>query len=414
MNSSRGAWFQLSSGVAGDMLLGSLIDAGASLDVITGTVKSLGLEGWSLTTEQVSRSGLAATRAVVEVHDPHAHRTWRDIAALLVAAPLPPRVFERSHSAFSFLASVEADLHGVSVDDVHFHEVGGHDAIIDIVGTMAALENLDVEVVSCSPIAVGHGAITTDHGILPNPAPATVRLLEGFTLVGVETPTELATPTGAAILASLCSQSQPLPRMSLSAHGLGAGTRDLPGRANVVSVLVGTLAEGTTELVAVIETNLDDVTGEHLGIAITDLMEAGALDAWVTPITMKKGRPGHTIAAMSNALDAKHLARVMMQVTGSPGVRTSLVERAVLDRAETVVSVLGHPIRVKRSAVRNKPESDDIVAVARATNRTLGDIESLVAEALGETHAAASSGFVSALDEADRQETSLSSRRFHQ
>ena len=414
MNSSRGAWFQLSSGVAGDMLLGSLIDAGASLDAITGTIASLGLDGWSLTTEQVSRSGLVATRAVVDVHDPHTHRTWRDVATLLLAAPLPPRVLERSHTAFALLAAVEADLHGVSVNDVHFHEVGGHDAIIDIVGTMAALEDLDVEVVSCSPIAVGHGAITTDHGILPNPAPATVRLLEGFTLVGVETPTELATPTGAAILASLCSQSQPLPRMSLSAHGLGAGTRDLPGRANVVSVLVGTLAEGTTELVAVIETNLDDVTGEHLGIAIADLMEAGALDAWVTPITMKKGRPGHAIAAMSNAVDAKHLARVMMQATGSPGVRTSLVERAALDRAETIVVVLGHRIRVKRSAVRTKPESDDIVSVARATNRTLREIESLVAEALGENDAAAGSGFVSDLDEADRRETSPSSRRFHQ
>ncbi len=375
MSTSRVAWLQLSAGVAGDMVLGALIGAGADLDDIRHGLSSLDVPGWSLTTEPVDRCGIVATRAIVEVDDDATSRPYGVIRSLLEAADLAPRVKQRSQRAFRLLAETEAALHGPAIDDVHFHEVGGHDAIVDVVGVMLALESLEIDTVTCSRIGLGHGPIRAAHGIIPGPAPATARLLTGFAVDGVDQPVELATPTGAALVASLCEAPGPVPPMTLRSHGLGAGTRDLPDVANVVGAFIGDAPNATIEPVALLETTVDDVTGEHLALCVSAVLEAGALDAWVTPVTMKKGRPGHVLSCLCDPVAIASLTTVIHRTTGSLGVRTTLLERSTLPRRFVSVEVAGHEIAIKVSPVRAKPELDDVARVAQATGMTLAEVD---------------------------------------
>ena len=375
MSTPRIAWLQLSAGVAGDMVLGALIDAGADLGVIREGLDTLGVPGWSLTTERVDRCGIMATRAIVQVTDDATSRPYGAIRSLLESADLPPRALQRSHEAFRLLAETEAVLHGTMVDDVHFHEVGGHDAIVDVVGVMLALESLEIDAVTCSRIGLGHGPIRAAHGIIPGPAPATASLLTGFAVEGVDQAVELATPTGAALVASLCGTPGPVPSMTLRAHGLGAGSRDLAGLANVVGAFIGDQPTANIEPVALLETTVDDVTGEHLALGLTALLEAGALDAWLTPVTMKKGRPGHVLSCVCNPVDIAALTMVIHRSTGSLGVRQRVLERSTLPRRFVTVEVAGFEVAVKVSPVRAKPELDDVVRVAKETGMTLSEVE---------------------------------------
>jgi pyridinium-3,5-bisthiocarboxylic acid mononucleotide nickel chelatase len=366
-------WFNCAtSGVAGDMLLGSLLDAGADLDAVRDVVETLGVDGWRLDAETVTRGGIAATRAVVDAPEQRDHRTWAEIGALL--APLPPRVRARAHAAFNALAEVEATLHGISIDDVHFHEVGALDAIVDVVGTCAALEVLGVDEVAVGPVATGSGTTTAAHGDLPVPAPATAALLIGLDVVGVDVAAELATPTGVALVRTLGGgRSTAVPAMTVTAVGFGAGSRELDGRPNVVQVLVG--AEGTTtEALLQLEANVDDVTGEVLAHALARLLDAGALDAWATPIVMKKGRPAHTVAALVRPADADAVRHILTTETGTLGVRTTTVERHAADRTEDAVDVDGHRIRIKATAGRAKAEFDDAATAAAATGRPVREV----------------------------------------
>jgi uncharacterized protein (TIGR00299 family) protein len=368
------AWFGCStSGVAGDMLLGALLDAGADLDAVRDTVRGLGVDGWSLEAEQVTRGGIAATRAVVDAPVTAHHRTWTAIRDLLAGASLPERVRARAGAAFAALAEAEAALHRTSVDDVHFHEVGALDALVDVVGTCAALEVLGVDDVGVSAVATGHGATTAAHGHLPVPAPATVRLLEGLEVVGVPVAAELATPTGAALVRTLAGRSSPPPAMTVRASGYGAGGLDLPDRPNVVQVVVGVAGAGSEPLV-LLETNVDDITGEVLAHTIGRLLDAGALDAWATPIVMKKGRPAHTVAALARPGDAGALADVLRTETGTLGVRRSTVDREAAPRDVVEVDVGGHRVRVKIAAGRAKAEFDDAAAAASALGRPVRDV----------------------------------------
>lgn len=366
------AWFHPFSGIAGDMTLGALLDAGADLDSVTATLKGLNVDGWALTTEQVDRNGIRATRAVVDAPEQHHHRHWTDIRSLLEQADIPDRVKSRSLAVFEVLAVAEGKVHGVSPEEVHFHEVGALDAIVDIVGSCAALESLDIDEIASGPVAVGVGTISAAHGILPNPPPAVVNLLENIPTVSVDVDLELTTPTGAAIVKGLATSVGPLPEMTITASGYGAGTRDLSDRANVAQVIIGTATPtGATsdepmETVIELATNLDDITGEQLGHAVTELMEAGALDAWVTPIVMKKGRPAHTLSALVAPAQAPGLAGLVMSVTGSLGVRTRQLDRVVAQRHTVTVSVDGHDIDVKVSDVRVKAEFDQVTVAARA------------------------------------------------
>ncbi len=372
MTTRNMAWLHPFAGIAGDMTLGALLDAGAELSFVVSTLEGLNIDGWSLTTEQVDRNGIRATRAVVDAPEQHHHRHWSDIRSMLEQASLPERVRTRALAVFETLAIAEGKVHGLPPDEVHFHEVGALDAIVDIVGSCAALESLNIDEVASGPVAVGVGSISAAHGILPNPPPAVVNLLEGIPTVSVDVDMELTTPTGAAIIKALADQVGPMPDMTINGSGYGAGTRDLVDRANVTQVIVGTSTDTASptdervEKVTELSTNLDDVTGEVLGHAISQLVDAGALDAWVTPIVMKKGRPAHTLSVLATPTDAPSLVDVMMSTTGTLGVRSRQIERTVAARRIVTVSVDGHRIDVKVSNFRAKAEFDHALEAAEA------------------------------------------------
>ena len=389
MTTRNVAWLHPFSGIAGDMTLGALLDAGAELSFVISTLEGLNVDGWSLTTEQVDRNGIRATRAVVDAPEQHHHRRWSDIRLLLEQASLPDRVQARALAVFEALAVAEGEVHGLPPDEVHFHEVGALDAIVDIVGSCAALESLNIDEVASGPVAVGVGSISAAHGILPNPPPAVVNLLEGIPTVSVDIDMELTTPTGAAIVKALADRVGPMPDMTIAGSGYGAGTRDLPDRANVTQVVVGTSTEVETaggkgvETVTELSTNLDDVTGEVLGHAIGQLVDAGALDAWATPIVMKKGRPAHTLSVLATPTDAPRLVDIMMSATGTLGVRTRQIERTVAARRMVTVSVDGHHVDVKVSDFRVKAEFDHVLAAAKALGLPVSEVAAR-AEALAQ------------------------------
>jgi uncharacterized protein (TIGR00299 family) protein len=376
----RLAWFHCFSGVAGDMALGALVDAGADLDEVEAIVRKVDVTGWELEAEPVLRSGVAATKVHVRGARSHHHRTWRSIRDLLDAAGLPDRVHARATATFALLARAEGALHRADPEDVHFHEVGAVDAIVDVVGTCAALEVLGVDEVTCSPLAVGRGRVSAAHGHLPNPAPAVLRVLEGVPVHGVDTPVELTTPTGAALMAALAAGFGPLPDLTVTASGYGAGTADPDGVVNATQVVLGTAAadvpgaDGGGQPVTVVETTVDDATGEILGAAVPALLAAGALDAWITPVLGKKGRPAHVIAALADPGAAAEVASALRAATGSLGVRAATHVRWPATRSFATVEIDGHPIRVKVSPVRAKAEHDDVAAVAAATGRSVPEV----------------------------------------
>jgi uncharacterized protein (TIGR00299 family) protein len=383
------AWFHCFAGIAGDMALGSLVDAGADVDEVRGLLNRLDLAGWDLRIEEGMRGGIACTRAIV-TGDDVVVRTHGAIAALIEDAALPSRVTERALAVFHSLASVESALHRRPVDQVHFHEVGGHDAIVDIVGTAAALEVLGVDEVCASAVATGNGTVRSAHGWLPNPAPATVRLLEGIPTYGRDVRIELTTPTGAALLATLCSSFGPLPDMMITASGFGGGAGELDDLPNCTQVVTGrraaTASVGHGQPALVLETNLDDVTGEQLGHAVASALEAGALDAWVSSVIMKKGRPGHVLHVLTDTAHAGSLRDEIRRVTGTMGVRATAVERWPVARELQEVTVDGITVRMKVARGRAKPEFDDVAHVAAETGASLHEVASRAEEAWRAVH----------------------------
>jgi pyridinium-3,5-bisthiocarboxylic acid mononucleotide nickel chelatase len=385
---------QCSAGIAGDMLLGALVDAGADQQVVTEALGGLGVEGYTLTFERVQRCGVAATRAIVVVdeRDVHAHRLASQLRKLLDAAELPERTRSRAHAVFTALAAAEATVHGVDPDDVEFHEVGAVDAIVDVVGIAAALEALAIDELVAGPVATGRGTITAAHGSLPNPPPAVARLLasRNMPVVGVDTELELATPTGVAVLAALATSFGALPAMTVTSVGYGAGRADTPGRPNVVQVIVGeapstaAVAPRPGRTASQLDVNVDDVTGEVIAHTIAALVAAGAFDAWATPIVMKKGRPAHVVSALCDPALVEPVAAVLVAETGSLGLRATTVERWPQRRREAFVEIGGHRIGVKLGEGRAKVEHDDAAAAALALGRplrqVLGEAERLAGE----------------------------------
>jgi hypothetical protein len=369
------AWFNCGAGVAGDMVLGALVDAGSDPLFIADVLGHLDVDDYALTFERTQRCGISSTQAIVAVHDHgdvHHHRHWRDIRNLIETSSISDAIKQRSLSVFEHLAIVESCIHGVSVDDVEFHEVGSTDAIVDIVGVCAAMASLGVEHVSCSPIAVGHGLVTAAHGALPNPAPAVAHLLADHRVpvVGLDDDRELSTPTGVALMVALTEAFGPMPTMTPTAVGYGAGSRDRPGRANVVSVLIGetpvqAVVESQGQKVTLFETNVDDISGEVVAHTISRLLEIGAHDAWATPIIMKKGRPAFTVHVLCEHARAERIAEVLVRETGTLGLRGTTIDRWPQQRAESVVTVDGHEIRVKLNDNRVKVEFDDAARAAQ-------------------------------------------------
>ena len=383
---ARTVWFNCCAGVAGDMLLASLVDAGADRLAVMDAWAALDVGGFAATWERVQRCGVASlwTNLAIDDHrhhdHDHDHRPASEVIALIEASDLPPRVSADAVAVYRKLAEVEGAIHGVDPDQVELHEVGAIDSILDIVGVCAALHALEIEHITYSPIAVGHGTVQTAHGTLPNPVPAVSRLLAeaGAAIVGVDTTMELSTPTGVALLTVLGERCGPMPSLTVSATGFGAGTADPPGRPNVVQVIVGRDAAFAKaddgRPCHVLEANVDDVTGEVLAHTITALLAAGAHDAWATPIVMKKGRPAHTVHALCDDATFGAVRAALVTETGTLGVRAAAVRRWPQQRRDGVVDVDGHSIRVKLGSQRVKVEHDDALAAAAALGRPLRDV----------------------------------------
>jgi hypothetical protein len=381
---TRLAWFNCQAGIAGDMTMAALVDAGADPHEVGHTIAGLGIDGYALSFERVQRCGVAATWANVVVHqhgDPqhgenhqHPHRPVSEIYQLLDRADIHQRVRQRATAIFRQLAEVEGVIHGVAPDDVELHEVGALDAIIDIVGVCAALESLGIDEIWCSPVALGTGPINSAHGTIPNPAPATIALLAAAAapVVGLNTTLEVTTPTGAALMTTLSAGFGAAPSMTPSAVGYGAGTADVAERANVVQVLIGDRvgdesgqpSEGTD--VVLLESNVDDVTPEVLGHTVSVLLRLGAHDAWITPIVMKKGRPANTVSALCDPSSIDEIRHALVVETGTLGVRASTIKRWPQQRSVTSVDIEGHRIGIKISDHRIKVEFDDAVQAAHA------------------------------------------------
>ena len=380
---TRLAWFHCFSGIAGDMALGALVDAGADGDEVVELLERLPVGGWKLEFEPVLRCGLVATRARVHAEETTVHRTAGNITAMIEEADLPERVTRRALATFNALAEVEGRLHNRPPSQVHFHEVGAIDSIVDVVGTCAALEVLGIEEVHASSVATGTGMVRSAHGLIPVPAPATVGLLAGAPTHGTDVPFELTTPTGAALLVATASSWGPMPAMVVEASGFGAGSRDLDGRPNVTQVVVGepvaTAEPG--QPVTLLEVNVDDATGETLAHAVAECLEAGAHDAWVTPIVMKKGRPAHVVSTLCDPSRVADVAAVLTAETGSLGVRGHTLERWPAARSMDEVEVVGERIGMKVTSGRAKVENDDAARAARRLGLPLREVVSRAEEA---------------------------------
>ncbi len=376
---TRLAWFHCFSGIAGDMALGALVDAGADLDEVRALCQRVPVSGWGLEAEAVMRNGIAATHINVLAEATTVVRTASHITGLLEEARLPDRVRERAVAVFGALARAEGKLHNRPPEQVHFHEVGALDAIIDVVGTCAALELLEVDQVHASPVAHGIGMIRSAHGALPNPPPAVVELLRDAPVYGLDIPLELTTPTGAALLSALAVGFGPMPAMTVDASGFGAGTAELDDRPNLTQVVLGAEAADLVpgQPVQLLEVNVDDATGETLSHTLSAVLNAGAHDAWITPILMKKGRPGHTVSALADEAVAAQVAAALTRETGSLGVRGQSLQRWPQARLFDEVTVDGLPVRVKVSAGRVKVEHDDAARAARRLGRPVRDVVSI-------------------------------------
>lgn len=375
------------SGLAGDMIIAALLDLGVPLLVVERAVGKLPLAGFHLHRGHIHRSGIVAATFDVHLDAPQPERTYKWIDDVLANAPLADNVKSLARKIFRRLGEAEAAVHRMPLDDVHFHEVGAVDAIVDIVGAAACFEHLGATVVS-SPLPMGHGFVKARHGILPLPAPATVTCLAGVPTYGVDLAAELVTPTGAAIVATVAERFERWPTFLPARTGWGAGHRELPDRPNVLRAVLGAPetagVPGEASTHVVVETNLDDMTGELAAHTIEVLLAAGAVDAWATPITMKKGRPALTLSALAPAAAADNVAAAMLRETPTLGVRFRPVSRTERPRAMVTVDTSFGPIPVKRSdggfgPPIVKPEFD---ACARAAELHGVPIRVVIAEAL--------------------------------
>ncbi len=387
-------WFDPGFGASGDMLLGALVGLLGTDEPLT-ALDHLGLDDVrsadSIEQSTVIRCHLASTRVVVAGGRSDAARTWSDIDALIAAAPLSDRVRDGARSTFRLLGEIEADQHGVEIDDVHFHEVGAVDAIIDVVGAWLLVDAIAPARIVSGPVGLGHGTVRAAHGLLPLPAPATLALLNGRPVRPLDHEGETCTPTGAALLRSMAHEWTHLPPGHLVASARGAGRRDPATHPNVLTVVAvdpgPAPANGRIEPAVLLETNLDDVTPEVVARTVDQLLADGADDAWVVPITMKKGRPGHQLRVLTSPARMAALRDRIASETGTLGVRVVPVDKHVLPRRIETIELHGHPVRVKVGPHRSKPEYDDLVAVSDATGipvRTLA-AEVTAAEASGHT-----------------------------
>ena len=379
----RIAYLDAFSGISGDMTVGALLDAGAPAEPLIDALKSMDM-GARFEVETTTRGGLTASRfRVITAGQGHAPRHLKHILGMIDQAPLSARAKQNASDVFRRLGDAEAGVHGVPVEKVHFHEVGAVDSIADIVGACVALDLLDIGEIHTSAINVGSGTVSTEHGVLPVPAPATAALLRGKPIYSRGPAVELTTPTGAAIATTLSSGFGPLPAMRIERIGHGAGDRDFGDQPNVLRILVGQrtgAAEAT--LVSVLEANIDDSSPQVLGYALERLLDAGALDASFSPLQMKKNRPGALLRVIARPEDQERLAAIVFAETSTLGLRIYPAERRVEERRMVEVETPFGTVRVKVSGHGSfAPEYEDCRAIALRTNRPLPQVLAAAQEA---------------------------------
>ena len=390
------AYVEMIGGAAGDMLLAAFLDAGADRIALETALRSVVPDGWTFAPARVTRRGIAATYANLVVPgedgDAHGHhhddddadhhqraggaalRTLDDVLHIVARSGLTQRQRTRAAAVYRRLAEAEAKVHGTTAEAIHFHEIGQLDAILDVAATCVALDLLEVDELRCSPFPIGHGSIRMQHGLYPNPPPATAELLRGWPTRTVDVAGELVTTTAAAILTTLATPG-PRPDMVAEQIGYGAGTSDF-SIPNVTRVLIGTAAatasgreDEAAQSVVVIEANIDDMSPQHYELALERLFAAGALDVWLTPIVMKKGRPAITLSVLAPPEREATLAEVMQTETTTIGVRVRGERRRTLPRAMTTIETPYGPVRAKRAGVdgraRVRPEYGDVLRIAR-------------------------------------------------
>ena len=377
------AYFDCFSGISGDMTLGALIDAGCDVAHLRKELQALQVPGWELSSEKVWKNGMAATFAKVKTEDQKKHRSLTDILEILKKSQLDSQVRDRASAIFQKLGEAEARVHDVPLEKIHFHEVSAVDAIVDIVGACIGFQALGIDKFACSPLNVGGGTAKMAHGVLPVPAPATANLLQGKPTYSNGVQRELVTPTGAAIVATLCDRFGPQPPMTVSAIGYGAGTADLEGQPNVLRIMIGDAAEkvfpGYDEEISVIEANLDDMNPQIYGYFLEKALAAGALDVYTTPVQMKKNRPGTLLTVLCKPQHANALTSMIFAETTTFGVRTTRAQRRILPREHVSVSTTFGDVRIKLSRVNGRilhvsPEFDDCRKLAVEKNVPLQQV----------------------------------------
>ncbi len=388
------AWLECATGISGDMTLGALIDAGVDVDAIQAAIASLNLPDVTLRIETIIKNGFRATHVLVDHPEQHAHRHYTDICQILDAATaLTDRQRDLARRLFLAVAESEALVHGSTIDKVHFHEVGAVDSIVDIVGVAVGFDLLGADHIVCNFVPTGRGYVHIDHGICAVPAPGTAEILKGIPLADVPIEAELTTPTGAAIVKTLADSFGPMPAMTIEQVGYGAGTMTFPDRANILRLFVGTESvTANTEYVTLLETNLDDVSGEVVGHVKRRLMSDGALDVYSTPIQMKKDRPGVILSVLCRPQNVAALEEIVFSETATLGIRRSVLQRSIQHRDSVSVSTPWGDVTGKRawrtgSAATFAPEFENCAQIAEQHGISLRDV-----------YRAAESGFLQSQD----------------
>ena len=393
----RIVYFDCFAGVSGDMIIGAQLDLGVDLESLKAQLSTLGLQGYEIKCHPVQRSGITAKKFDVEVEErEQPARSLVDIRSIINSSSLSRTIKERSIAVFERLADAEARVHGTTRDKVHFHEVGAVDSIIDTVGAIIGFEILGVDRFFCSPLRVGSGSIETEHGLLPIPAPATAELLRGAPVYAGEIAGEFVTPTGAAIVATLCEEFGPLPGMEIAKVGYGAGSRDPESFPNALRLVMGEMAEAgeiqskvgaaSDETVVVVETNIDDMNPQVYGFVMERAFALGALDVFMIPVQMKKDRPGVLLTILCKPGDAETMLDLLLCETTTLGVRYYNANRRVLERSSETVETEYGLIRIKvaRDGARTlhfQPEYEDCARLAIERKKPLIEVQAAANEA---------------------------------
>lgn len=385
----RTLYLDCGMGAAGDMLTAALLELLPEPESFVAELNGLGIPGVVFSAEKCQKCGISGTHMAVKAHGqeeeeahPHTHGSLHDIRAVVQALPIPTMVKLDILSIYEEIAQAESHVHGVPVNQIHFHEVGTLDAVADVTAVCLLLHRLNPEQILASPVHVGSGTVKCAHGILPVPAPATAYLLRGIPMYGGEISGELCTPTGAALLRHFVTEFGKMPPMRVESIGYGMGKKDFP-RANCIRALLGETQEAGDEI-AELRCNLDDMTGENIGFAMEALLAGGALDVFTTPIGMKKSRPGVLLTVLCRPAEQEKMAKLLFRHTTTLGVRVGLCSRFTLRRSEEVTQTPYGPVRRKISrgygVCREKPEYEDLAAIARAQGKSLTQVREMLKE----------------------------------